>query len=169
MAKIKVDFSKAESFDTLPEGTYDAVIEKIEYREPTNPNAKAPYLNVEYTIAGGEFDGRKVWEVLSFSPKGLFRMKDFFAAFGIDQDEAELDVDEDSNLLLDPDLADTPVTLTLEVEPHYDKAKARKGETVNRVSSVEPVDGPESDDEEAPAEDGKKGTFKPTSKKRSFK
>lgn len=139
MTKVKVNFGDVQDFDALPEGVYEAVIEKIEYREPKEAG-KAPYLNVEYTVQDEEYQGRKVWEVLSWSPKALFRMRDFFRAAGFEDDEYDLEIDEESNLLLEPDLTGESVELTIENEIYNKKE-------VNRVVAIEFLSTPE-----APAE-----------------
>lgn len=170
MSRIKVNFGDVEGFDALPEGTYTATIEKIEYR-PAKEAGKSPYLNVEYTVSEPEeFAGRKVWEVLSWAPKALFRMRDFFRAAGFEDDEYDLDVDEESGLLLDPDLSGEAVEVTIENEIYNKKE-------VNRVVAVEFLNptGPEEDEgtedeeedtedeeEEAPAKKAPAKTFRPT-------
>jgi hypothetical protein len=143
VSRIKVNFGDVEGFDALPEGVYTATVEKIEYR-PAKEAGKSPYLNVEYTVSEPEeFAGRKVWEVLSWAPKALFRMRDFFRAAGFEDDEYDLDVDEESGLLLDPDLAGEAVEVTIENEIYNKKE-------VNRVVAVEFLNpsGPEEDEEE---------------------
>lgn len=157
MGTVKVNFADVEDFDAVPEGVYHAEITKVEYREPRE-KGKAPYLNVEYTIDDPEeFIGRKVWEVLSWAPKALFRMRDFFRAAGFEDDEYDLEVDEDTKLLTSPDLTEEGVTVTIENEI-YDKKER------NRVASVEfdnppgldetvEVEGDEEEDEEEDIED----------------
>lgn len=161
MGKVKVNFGDVQEMGAVPEDTYEAVIEKIEYRE-AKEKGKFPYLNVEYTITEGEFEGRKVWEILSWSPKALFRMRDFFAAAGYEDEEYDLDVDEDSNILLEPDLTGEAVVLTVENEIYEKKER-------NRVIATEFVTPPgsgEEEEEEEPAPK-KKAAAKPakTSKK----
>lgn len=171
MGKVKVNFADIQDFEALPEGVYSAVIEKVEYREPKE-KGKAPYLNVEYTVSEGEFDGRKLWEVLSWAPKALFRMRDFFLAFGFEDGAYELDIDDESNLLMDPDLAGYAVELTVENEI-YNKKEVNRVVAMEVLSEEKPEAPPVADDEaEEPEEEApktkkaapvaKKGVFRPT-------
>lgn len=148
MPRVKVNFADVQDFEALPEGVYEAIVEKIEYREPKE-QGKYPYLNVEYTITDEEFAGRKVWEVLTWNPKGLFRMRDFFAAFGYEQEDNDLDIDDESNLLIDPDFTGEAVELTIENEIYNKKEQ-------NRVVAMEVLNPPgegtddEEEEDEAP-------------------
>lgn len=147
MPKVKVNFADIEDFEALPEGVYSAVIEKVEYREPKE-KGKAPYLNVEYTVSEGEFESRKLWEVLSWSPKALFRMRDFFLAFGFEDGAYELDIDDESNLLLDPDLVGYAVELTVENEI-YNKKEVNRVVAMEVLSEDKPEAPPVADEAEA--------------------
>lgn len=112
---IPLDFDGVEDFDVIPAGVYPAVIEKLTYKEAKEAG-KFPQVSVEYTVTDPEFEGRKLWQNLSFSPKAVFRMAKFFAAFG--EDYAELEVDEDTGVVTDPDLAGMAVEVKTFVEPY---------------------------------------------------
>lgn len=111
--KIPLDFEGVEDFDTLPAGVYPAVVEKLTYRpakkaeESPDGKAKVASISVEYSVTDPEFEGRKLWQNLYFSQGALFRMKAFFDAFGASADE--LKVDEETGLVLEPDLGGTAV------------------------------------------------------------
>lgn len=107
MPRVTVDFSDVQDFEAIPKGEYPVVIVKPEYREAQQED-KYDYINLEMDITEGEFKGRKQWLILSFSPKALWRMKDVFENLGIYQDEIEIDYDEDTNLVTDPELTGLP-------------------------------------------------------------
>jgi len=62
----------------MPKGTYDAVVESMEYKTSQSGN---PMLECVYTITGGEFDGRKVYDYILFGGNGaqysMPRLKQF--------------------------------------------------------------------------------------------
>jgi hypothetical protein len=113
--KIPLDFDGVEDFDAIPAGVYPAVIEKLTYKDATE-EGKFPQVSVEYTVTDPDYEGRKLWQNLSFSPKAIFRMKRFFDVFG--EDYEELEVDEDTGIVLDPDLAGTAVEVKTHIEPY---------------------------------------------------
>jgi hypothetical protein len=108
MPIIPVNLGAVEAFENIPFGTYLGQIDKIGYRE-AKEQGKFASLMVTYTvIEEGDFLGRKQSEFLSFSPKALYRMKLWFAKFGLG-DVPEFDVDDTTNELLEPDLVGVQV------------------------------------------------------------
>lgn len=134
MPHIPLDFSNVETFDSLPVAKYFGSIDKIEYREATDPT-KFPQLQVVYLVIDGEFLGRKQSEFLSMSPKAAFRLKKWVDRFGFEEPLAGLDIDEETNQLLDPDLVG--VNVIFEV---YQDPKLYQGERQMRVRLVEVLD-----------------------------
>lgn len=121
MPTIPVNLGNVEAYENLPLGEYLGQIDKIVYKEPREAG-KFPQLMVTYTVIDGEQLGRKSSEWLSLSPKAAFRLKKWFAKFGLDDTE-NLDVDDDTNELNDPDLIGYQVIFKV----HEDKP--RPGET----------------------------------------
>lgn len=107
MARVTVDFSDVQDFEAIPKAEYSVVIVKPEYREAQEAD-KYDYINLEMDITEGEFKGRKLWMILSLSPKALWRMKDVFENLGIYQDEIEIDYDEDTKIVTEPELTGMP-------------------------------------------------------------
>lgn len=107
MARVTIDFSDVQDFDVLDEGEYPVVIEKAEFR-PSQQEGKFPYINLELTITDEAHKGRKLWMILSFSPKALWRMKDVFANLGIYSDAMEVDYDEDTMMVTEPEIVGLP-------------------------------------------------------------
>ena len=58
-----------QSFDLIPKGTYDAIIEEVEFKMSQSSNQ--PMWNLTLAITEGEFRGRKLFGMISFSPKAL--------------------------------------------------------------------------------------------------
>lgn len=134
MTKVTVDFSDAEEFKALDKGEYDAIIEKVEYREAQSED-KSDYLNVEFTVTEAGHEGRKAWKVWSFSPKALWRTKQDFENLGLPVDEIDIDYDEDTMLVTEPDLAGMPCKIVLDTRTY-------EGRLQNDVTAVLAADTP---------------------------
>lgn len=113
--KVPLDFDGVEDFDNIQAGVYPAVIEKLTYRpaldetESKDGKAKSASVSVEYTITDPEYEGRKVWQNLYFTPKAMWRAARFFKVFDVDY--RELTVDEDTGIVTDPDLSGQAVEI----------------------------------------------------------
>jgi len=107
VGRVKIDFSDVQDFDVLDEGEYPVVISKAEFK-PAREEGKFPYINLELDLTEEPNKGRKLWMILSFSPKALWRMKDVFENLGIYDDSLEVDYDEESMLVTQPELAGLP-------------------------------------------------------------
>lgn len=66
---INMDEVHAQSFELIPKGTYDVVIEKLEYS--LSKSSGAPMWSVQLTITDGDFANRKLFTHLSFSEGAL--------------------------------------------------------------------------------------------------
>lgn len=134
--RIPLDFSAVEEFEVLEGGVYSAVLEQMLWLEKQE-HQKADQIQVKYTITeDDETKGTKMSQYLSFSPKALFRMRDFFDAFGADVEELVLDeADEGVAVILEPDLVGTPVELKITKERHYQDRKR----WVNKVDAAQPL------------------------------
>lgn len=107
MGRVKIDFSDIQDFDILDEGEYPVVVTKAEFK-PAREEGKFPYINLELDLTEEPNKGRKLWMILSFSPKALWRMRDVFENLGIYDDAMEVDYDEESMLVTQPSLAGLP-------------------------------------------------------------
>lgn len=107
MPRVPLDFSDIQDFEPLPKGEYPVVIEEVRFVEPQVED-KYPYLNVQLYVSEGEFQNRKLWTIWSLSPKALFRMKSDLENLGIDTEDIEIDYDEDTMLVLEPELHGVP-------------------------------------------------------------
>jgi len=154
VARVTVDFSDVQEFEAVDKGEYDAIVEKVEMRPAEDTGKEFDYLNWEFTCTeGGDLKNRKFWLVTSFSPKALFRMKEVFENLGLPSDEVEIDYDEDTMQVLDPELAGLPCRVVISQETY-------EGRVQNRVDAVLSAD--------TPAQGAKKtGTTKRTTTKRA--
>lgn len=66
---INLDEVKAQTFEAIPKGTYDVAIDSAEYK--LSAASGKPMWNLQLTITDGEFAGRKIFTILSFSEKAL--------------------------------------------------------------------------------------------------
>lgn len=118
--KVPLDFDGVEDFDNIPAGVYPAVIEKLTYRpalsesESKDGKAKSASVSVEYTVTDPEYEGRKLWQNLYFTPKAMWRAARFFKVFEVDY--RELTVDEETGIVTDPDLSG----IAVEVKTYVD-------------------------------------------------
>lgn len=142
MGSMKINFAEVEgSFEPLPEGPYDVLIEKVEVRE--SKSSEHNYLNWELVVQDGEFEDRRLWMITSLSPKALFRLKDVLVALSIieEDDELEIEWDEDIEitsqagpLVTTPDLAGTTAVAIVKNEVYENKER-------NRVDDLRGVSG----------------------------
>ena len=116
MPVIPIDFSGVESFDNLPISKYYGSIDKVELRPATDPT-KFDQLMATYLVTDGDHLGRKQSEFLSLSPKAAFRLKKWFDTFGLANDLEALEIDDDTNLLLNPDLVGVDVIFEVYKDP----------------------------------------------------
>lgn len=130
MPTIPVNLGNVEAYENLPLGEYLGQISKITYKPPRE-QGKFPQLMVTYTVIDGELLGRTSNEWLSLSPKAAFRLKKWFAKFGLG-DTDDLQVDDDSEELTEPDLVDIQVIFKV----HEDKPRPGETEPSIRTSLV---------------------------------
>ena len=62
------DVKDSVAFEVLPKGTYDAVIEELEFTN--SQSSGVPMIHVVYSIVGGEYEGRKIHDYNTLAGKG---------------------------------------------------------------------------------------------------
>lgn len=139
---MKIDFSEVQSgFEPLPEGDYEAIIERIEVRE--SKSSDNDYLNFEFRVTDDEYEDRRVWGLRSLSPKALGFLKDWLVALDVidPDDEIELDWADDVDvtpqegpLLTEPELHDMACVITVTNEVY-------EGRERNRVNDIRAAEG----------------------------
>lgn len=157
MTTIKVDFSDVEQQDHSPikSGKYDVVIEDIEVRQAEGK--EHPYLNFKLMITDGEYEGRYLYAIGSTSPKAVWRLQEIFQSFGLEDDEYELEVDDDTNQLLSPDLIGEAAVATVRNQLYDGRPQPRVVSLVGgegappkkkKPAKAKPADEDEEDEEE---------------------
>ncbi len=71
----------AEDYDPIPSGHYHMRVEKVTEKQTT---LKDVMFNMKLVIVEGEYEGRKVWDNITFSEKGMKRVKLVCSRLGID-------------------------------------------------------------------------------------
>lgn len=108
MPTIPVNLADVEAFESLPEDEYLGQIDSITL-QPATEQGKFDQLKVTYAvIEEGEHLGRKQSQWLSLSPKAAFRLKKWFDKFEFG-DLENLEVDDETNELIEPDLVGVQV------------------------------------------------------------
>jgi hypothetical protein len=97
---IRVNFTDTEKYgnsslglDPLPTGKYHVAITDVETREsgPQSKNPGSTYLNIEFTVQSGEYEGRKLWVNATLLPHALFTIKGILEAIGFETTGNELE------------------------------------------------------------------------------
>lgn len=101
-SSINVSFADVPDRSPLRPGKYEVVINQVEVKQ--SEGGEHPYLNWELEITEGKHEGRKLYMITSLSPKALWNLQNVLQSFGLEGDEVELEVDENTNMLLSPDL-----------------------------------------------------------------
>lgn len=66
---VDLENVQAQSFDPLPAGTYNGIIEECEYK--LSKSSGKPMWNIRISITDEEYENRKVFTIMSFSEKAL--------------------------------------------------------------------------------------------------
>lgn len=70
----------------VDEGQYTVVLDKNSEYTEQKEGEKGAYLSCDYVINGGEFKGRRIFDIISYSPKSLWKVKQVLMACGMDKD-----------------------------------------------------------------------------------
>ncbi len=142
MGSMKIDFSEVEGgFEPLPEGEYEAIIERIEVRE--SKSSDNDYLNWEFKITDDEYEDRRMWGIRSLSPKALGFLKDWLVSLEVIEEDDELDLEwgddvditpTEGPLLTNPELHGMACTIVVTNEVY-------EGRERNRVDTIHAADG----------------------------
>lgn len=131
MGQVNLDFSNVQEFEALPAGDYPVYVEQVELKQ--SQHSDYPYLNYTLVVSEGEYANRKLFMISSLSPKALWRAKAVFQSLGVYQEQMDLNVDDDTNQLLSPDLVGA-VALAIVGQEVYE------GRVQNRVQDLVPLD-----------------------------
>lgn len=137
MPSTVVNFADVDSFEPLPEGSYDVEVDKVEVRR--NKADDGDYLNWELIVIDGEYENRRLWMITSLKPTALFRLKQVFDELGlIDEDDEEMELEWDDDV--DVSNSGGPRLLFPEVESMEAVAQVKnemwEGRERNRVENL---------------------------------
>lgn len=113
--------------DAMPKDTYPATFTKSNTVLESKSSGQ-PYINCEFTIDGGQYAGRKAWNIISLQQASLWAVKRFGVALGIPAEKLEEDFDTDELLAA---YYGTKVMLDVDVET-VPAEKSRTNEAYNR-------------------------------------
>lgn len=164
MTRLTIDFSQVEAYEPLAPGEYPVVIDSVEMRQ--SENSEHPYLNFTLKVTEGEFANRNLWFIGSLSPKALFRLQAVFASFGLNESTTEIEVDDASGVLLEPQLVGLPAIARVRNEMYQGQLRNR----VEELVGLESVEVGAAAAPTPPATPARRSPFAPKpSDKRSFK
>lgn len=181
MAGITINFSEIEgSFEPLPEGEYECVVERVEVRE--SQSSEHDYLNWELKVLDEEYEDRRLWQITSLSPRALFRLKDVLVALDVIDPDDELDIEweedvditpKEGPLVTEPDLEGLACVAVVTNEVYEGRERNRvsdllgaDGATIDRATEKEEEPEDEEEDEEEEAPKRKKQTTRKASGKK---
>lgn len=134
MPQISIDFGSVEdSFSPIEPGTYPVIVEQVEMRMGKTSNQ--PYLNWEFTVTEGEFEGRKLWYTTSLQPNALFNLKGLLSTLGVLEDQMSIDIDEGSNLMMYPEVSGIAAQAVVVADVY-------NGKPTSRVDAIVGMDAP---------------------------
>lgn len=132
--RIPTNFDDVTERELWDRGVYPAVVEDVTFIEPKSEEG-SPQLQVDYTVTDGEHEGDGISQWVSLSPRAGFRAKAFYEAFGVAWPIEDFGVDEDTAVVVDPDISGSVVDILVTVEKHY-KDRTRKVNKVNESSGA---------------------------------
>lgn len=87
---MKIAFSGVEqrTFEPLPVARYDVKVTGATFN-PTSSRSEEPFIAWEYTVDGGEYDGRKAFHNTSLQPQALWSTQRTLLAMGLTKEEVD--------------------------------------------------------------------------------
>jgi len=82
---LNFDEREDSSFEPAPAGLYKLIVTDTEIKGPGQSGYQ--YCNFEFAIAEGPEAGKKVWKIMSFSPRAFFNVEEILTALGEDPDK----------------------------------------------------------------------------------
>lgn len=138
-----------------PEGEAEVVVEKVELK--FGKDSGQPYLNWEFKITEGDYTNNKIWLITSLAENGLWRLKQLAEEMGF-AGEFELEIDDETNLVIFPPFEGTALTVNLHHEEYQGRKQARISSVVD-YHTTHHLEGSESADEEGWEEDDDEDEF----------
>jgi len=129
------EVSVSGTYETLPAGLY--TVKLMDYGMKTAQSGNE-YMNCEFVIISGQYEGRKLWDKIVFTPTALWKLKSLALAVGFPKAEGE-DVETDAIF----DYArGVEINVKVVVESYTDrqgnKQQSNKIEAYNMERSIQP-------------------------------
>ncbi len=121
--KYTVDFSDVQSGGAIPAGQYPGVISDALLKEKVG--ADHPYINWDVVVAEGENEGRHQFMTTSFNPKALWKMMETFQNLGYTDQGYELEFDDATGQLLNPEVIGLPCMIEVFQEPYNNRMTSK--------------------------------------------
>jgi hypothetical protein len=121
--KIPVDFSDVQQGGAVPAGDYPAVIADCLLKQ--KPGADHAFLNWDCVIAEGELEGRHQFMVSSFAPGAKWKMQEAFINLGYAELEFELEIDDATGQLINPEVIGLPCVIQVFQEPYNNRMTSK--------------------------------------------
>lgn len=128
MPPMVLTFEDSEN-DLVAEGKYEVRVNQASLK--TAKSGSSQMINLELIVTeDGEFFGRKLFTNLSLHPKAMWKTKKFLQALGVEltksedgKDQLEIDADEGTGRLNEPQLVDVSCYAVIKHETYQDKTR----------------------------------------------
>jgi hypothetical protein len=126
---IQLDFSDIPSNEPVPAGRYPVIVDRVECRDSKSSDSQ--YLNWELKVTEGEFINRRLFMMTSLSRKALWRLRAVLTNLDAYEEKLELDVDEDSGAVLQPELVGLQGVAVVKMETYQGEERSRVEELLD--------------------------------------
>jgi len=143
---MKVNFADVEvrEFEPLPVGRHLARVTALDYVAESARSGE-PSIAGQYTVEGGEYDGRKAFLNTSLQPQSLWSTQRLLIALGMTKEEVDAldwDTDEPEKIQADLDgLLGRPCVIVIGHEM-FEGTKRQRVRRVLSAEGIEPVEAP---------------------------
>ena len=157
--KLKLDMTGVESYTRCPEGTWRAVVKKVDMTEIQGSGDDG--IKAQLECLNGKAKGCSVFETFSLSEKALWKLKSFLEAIGMKAD---------GKLVLDLDKIEGKICEIDVIHDEYNGTKRAKVSAYNKPSDEDvdddDINDEEDDDDEEEEEQPKKAKKAPAKSKK---
>jgi hypothetical protein len=133
-----IDFSEVKGLEPVPEGTYRATVKEAKFGISSNGN---PKIDIQFSIEGGEFPGRVVFDNLTFTEASLGIVKAKLQGLGFPNNLTIDTDDEDGMGELCEDMLGRAVSIhvTIQQSNGTNPETGEPYEPRNRVKRIKPA------------------------------
>ncbi len=126
-----IDFSQVEDLKPIPEGVYLATVTAAKAGKSKAGNDK---IDITWKVEEGEFEGRNIFDTMTFTEKSMYRVKATLLGLGFDETF--------SGEIVPDDLVGKTASIVVTIEQNEGQVDPDTGEPYsprNRVKKVKPV------------------------------